>query len=99
MAGRRLVTASELDRRDANRRGGTDQRAESLPVAVERRKSDRRRGIERRLALQSAAAQLQTAIDLLMRIADSGTLNDDQRRLLDTAMLRLRFAVERMDGG
>ena len=90
------MTVPELDRRDADRRSGTDQRVESLAVAAERRKSDRRRGIERRLALQSAAAQLQTAIGLLLKIADSGALNDDQRRLLDTAMLRLRFAVERM---
>ena len=33
---------------------------------------------------------------LLLQVVDSATLTDDERRLLDTAMLRLRFAVERM---
>ena len=90
------MTAPKLDRRDADRRSGADKRAEDLAVAVERRKSDRRQGIERRLALQSAAGQLQTALGLLLQVADSASLSDDERRLLETAMLRLRFAVERM---
>ncbi len=90
------MTAPKFDRRDADRRSGADQRAELLPVAIERRKSDRREGVERRLALQSAAGQLQTAMGLLLQLSDSASLNDDERRLLDTAMLRLRFAVERM---
>lgn len=90
------MTAPELDRRDLDRRNGADQRVELTPVEVERRKDDRRRGIDRRLALQSAAGQLQTALDLLLQLADSASLSDEERRLLDTAMLRLRFAVERM---
>ena len=90
------MTAPKWDRRDADRRSGEDKRVEMAAVEVERRKSDRRRGIERRLALQSAAGQLQTAMDLLLQLADSATLSDDERRLLETAMLRLRFAVERM---
>ena len=90
------MTAPKWDRRDADRRSGEDKRVEMVAVEVERRKSDRRRGIERRLALQSAAGQLQTAMDLLLQLADSATLSDDERRLLETAMLRLRFAVERM---
>jgi hypothetical protein len=90
------MTAPKFDRRDSDRRSGADQRAELMPVGEERRKSDRRQGIERRLALQSAAGQLQAAMSLLLQLADSASLNDDERRLLDTAMLRLRFAVERM---
>jgi hypothetical protein len=90
------VTAPELDRRDADRRSGADQRVERVAVAFDRRTSDRRQGIERRLALQSAAGQLQTAMGLLLQVADSASLNDDERRLLETAMLRLRFAVDRM---
>lgn len=86
------------DRRDvAERRSGGDQRAGRVPVPVERRKSERRTGVERRLAMQSAAFQLRTALDLLERVAESGSLRDDDRRMLDTAMLRLRFAVERME--
>jgi hypothetical protein len=90
------MTAPKFDRRDADRRSGEDKRVEQAAVAIERRKSDRRQGMERRLALQSAADQLQTAIGLLLQVADSASLSDDERRLLETAMLRLRFAVERM---
>jgi hypothetical protein len=90
------VTAPKIERRDTDRRSREDTRVEHMTVAVERRKSDRRLGIERRLALQSAAGQLQTALGLLLQVADSASLNDDERRMLDTAMLRLRFAVERM---
>lgn len=86
------------DRRDVpERRSGGDQRAARAAVPVERRKSQRRTGVERRLAMQSAAFQLRAALDLLARVAESGTLSDDDRRALDTAMLRLRFAVERME--
>ena len=92
------MTAPKLDRRDADRRSGADQRAERVAVEVERRKSDRRLGVERRLALQSAAGQVQIAMGLLLQVADAAVLNDDLRRALDTAMLRLRFALERMEG-
>lgn len=91
------MTAPKFERSSTDRRSGEDKRVEHVPVAVERRKSDRRQGIERRLALQSAAGQLQIAIGLLMRIAEAGTLNDELRRALDTAMMRLRFALERME--
>ena len=91
------MTAPKFERRDSDRRNGVAQRVESLPVVGERRKSDRRAAIERRLALQSAAGQLQIALGLLMQIADAGSLNDELRRSLDTATLRLRFALERME--
>jgi hypothetical protein len=35
-------------------------------------------------------------LELLTQMADSGSLRDDNRRLLDTALLRLRFAIEQM---
>jgi hypothetical protein len=85
------------------RRSGEDRRGDRKPVAVERRKggdrrrTERRKGIDRRLALQSGTQQMQTALGLLMKLAQSKTLSDEDRRLLDTAMLRLRFATERMD--
>jgi hypothetical protein len=91
------MTVPKVDRRDSDRRSGEDQRVALVPVSEERRTSDRRQGIERRLALQSAAGQLQIAIDLLMQLTDSASLTDDERRWLDTAMLRLRFALERME--
>ena len=91
------MTAPKFERRDSDRRSSPDRRVEAMPVAVERRKSDRRAEIERRLALQSAAGQMQIAIGLLTQIAEAGTLNDELRRALDTATLRLRFALERME--
>lgn len=91
------MTAPKFERSNTDRRSGEDKRVEHIPVTVDRRRSDRRQGIERRLALQSAAGQVQIAIGLLMRIAEAGALNDDLRRALDTAMMRLRFALERME--
>ncbi|MEX2156779.1 MAG: hypothetical protein WD773_08065 [Gemmatimonadales bacterium] len=76
----------------ANRRRGGDRRVKEVPVEVERRS-----GIDRRLQMESAMAQMHAVMELLTQIADSGSLRDDNRRLLDTAMLRLRFAVEMME--
>jgi hypothetical protein len=75
----------------ANRRR-TDRRVKEVPVAVERRS-----GIDRRLGVESATAQMHAVMELLTQIADAGVLRDDNRRLLDTAMIRVRFAIERME--
>lgn len=75
----------------ANRRQGGDRRVKEMPVEVERRS-----GIDRRLQMESATAQMHAVMELLTQIGDSGSLRDDNRRLLDTAMLRLRFAIEMM---
>jgi hypothetical protein len=40
---------------------------------------------------------VQTVLGLLTQIAESRSLSDENRRLLDTAMLRLRFAIGRME--
>lgn len=85
------------------RRSGQERRTARKAVAVERRKggdrrrTERRKGIDRRLALQSSAQQLQTALAILSQLGDSKALRDEDRRLLDSAMLRLRFATERMN--
>jgi len=76
----------------ANRRRGEDRRVKNVPVEVERRS-----GIDRRMVLESASSQIHAVLELLTQIADSGSLRDDNRRLLDTALLRLRFALERME--
>lgn len=76
----------------ANRRRGPDRRVKDVPMPVERRS-----GVGRRLALDSIADQLQAVLGLLTEIAQSGSLGDEERRLLDTAMLRLRFAVEQTE--
>jgi len=76
----------------ANRRRGRDRRVKDTPVEVERRG-----GIDRRLEMDTATAQIHAVLKLLTQIADSGTLRDEHRRLLDTAMLRLRFAAARLE--
>lgn len=92
------------DRRGpGDRRTGDDRRVQEveapseLRLGEERRRSERRAGIERRVALDSAATQVHAALSLLTQVVDSGELDDDGRRLLDAAMLRLRYAVERME--
>jgi hypothetical protein len=75
----------------ANRRR-TDRRVKSVPVDVERRS-----GLDRRMIVESATAQIHAVLELLTQLADMGALRDDSRRLLDTAMLRLRYALERME--
>jgi hypothetical protein len=76
----------------ANRRGGPDRRVKNVPVDVERRS-----GLDRRMIVESATAQIHAVLELLTQLADLGALRDDSRRLLDTAMLRLRYALERME--
>jgi hypothetical protein len=76
----------------ANRRRGGDRRVKNVPVDTERRS-----GIDRRMVLESASSQIHAVLELLTQIADSGSLREDNRRLLDTALLRLRFALERME--
>jgi hypothetical protein len=58
---------------------------------------ERRSGLDRRMIVESAAAQIHAVLELLTQLADMGALRDESRRLLDTAMLRLRFALEKME--
>jgi hypothetical protein len=76
----------------ANRRRGGDRRLKDVPVTIERRS-----GLDRRMIVESATAQIHAVLELLTQLADQGALRDDSRRLLDTAVLRLRYALERME--
>jgi len=76
----------------ANRRRGAERRVKDLPVDLERRS-----GLDRRLIVESATAQIHAVLELLTQLADQGALRDDSRRLLDTSMLRLRYALEQME--
>jgi hypothetical protein len=76
----------------ANRRRGADRRVKSVAVNLERRS-----GLDRRMIVESATAQIHAVLELLTQLADMGALRDDSRRLLDTAVLRLRYALERME--
>lgn len=74
------------------RRSGPDRRVKNSPVEMERRS-----GLDRRMIVESATAQIHAVLELLTQLADMGALRDDSRRLLDTSMLRLRYALERME--
>ncbi len=76
----------------ANRRRGADRRLKDMAVQIERRN-----GLDRRMIVESATAQIHAVLELLTQLADQGALRDDSRRLLDTAVLRLRYALERME--
>jgi len=76
----------------ANRRRGGDRRMKDTAVQIERRS-----GLDRRMIVESATAQIHAVLELLTQLADQGALRDDSRRLLDTAVLRLRYALERME--
>ena len=76
----------------ANRRRGAERRVKNVTVNTERRS-----GLDRRMIVESASAQIHAVLELLTEMADSGSLRDDNRRLLDTAMLRLRFALEKIE--
>ena len=76
----------------ANRRRGGDRRMKDAAVQIERRS-----GLDRRMIVESATAQIHAVLELLTQLADQGALRDDSRRLLDTAVLRLRYALERME--
>jgi len=76
----------------ANRRRGAERRMKDVPVNLERRS-----GLDRRMIVESATAQIHAVLELLTELADQGALRDDSRRLLDTAMIRLRYALERME--
>jgi len=76
----------------ANRRRGAERRVKNVSVQLERRS-----GLDRRMIVESATAQIHAVLELLTELADQGALRDDSRRLLDTSMLRLRFALERME--
>lgn len=82
---RRQPRASRGDQ--AERRGGADRRGPG----------ERRAFVERRLSLQSAEDQIRGALKLMTTAIESGSIPEKQRRGLDAAMLRLRFALERLD--
>jgi len=101
----------EPDRRETNerrilidRRSGVDRRQSIGRSPAERRgRADRREGgerrafVERRLELQSAGDQIRGALKLITDAIESGSIPEKQLRSLDAAMLRLRFALERLD--
>ncbi|HYT83683.1 MAG TPA: hypothetical protein VEK86_09535, partial [Gemmatimonadales bacterium] len=58
----------------------------------------RRDGTERR-GPDSIGEHLRTALQLLADVVESGALDDESLRNLDTAIFRLRFALDRFEAG
>jgi hypothetical protein len=84
-------------REKSDRRGDADRRNEPAPIEQERRTgSQRRTGLSRRLELETAGDQIHAALGLLTYALDQGILLDVDRWLLETAVARLRLAVEQL---
>lgn len=69
-------------------------------VDVERRSGRDRRGAgERRLheVDETPSQHIRNALQLLANVAQSGALDDELQRDIDSAIFRLRFAVERLE--
>jgi len=96
---------SSVERRASPGRRGVDRRQGIVLVPVERRTGrDRRLVSERRVKLarhggETPEEHLRNALQLLANVAESGKLDDELQRDLDSAIFRLRFAVERLEGG
>ena len=92
-----MATQRKNRRAKSERRGGGDRRKEPAPVELERRKgSQRRTGLERRVELETAGDQIHAALGLLTYARDQGILLDVDRWLLETAVARLRLALEQL---
>jgi len=95
-----MATKRKNRREKSDRRGGADRRNEQAPVELERRKgSQRRTGLVRREELETAGDQIQAALGLLTFAVDQGVLIDVDRWLLETAVARLRLALEQLGEG
>jgi hypothetical protein len=96
------MTAPHERRRSAERRALLErrlsiEREQQRPDDERRVNGDRRAGQERRLAVLSAEDQIHEALRLLTRVIDAGKTAESERRSLEGAMLRLRFALDRLE--
>jgi hypothetical protein len=96
------------DRRAGSDRRGPDRRVVAMPptppplelrAAKGRRGGAERRAGRERRSRETVEEHVRNALQLLVSIADTGSLDDDLRRDLDAAMFRLRYAVERLRYG
>lgn len=102
---RRADRRTGHDRRSGAERRSPESQPEDSPflyVHGERRSGhDRREGGDRRSGLDRRAPetpqdQIRRALDLVAFVAESTELPDDERRALDSAIMRLRFALDRL---
>jgi len=88
------------DRRNAIERRALERRAGlgARPYGGERRMTgERRSGLERRLSVLTAEKQIHEALRLLTQAIDRRLMPDDELRLLESAMVRLRFSLDQLD--
>ena len=72
-----------------------------VPPLEQRSRGAQRRTGERRTGTrlggkETAEEHVRNALQLLMTIAETGSLDDEVRRDLDAAIFRLRFAIDRL---
>jgi hypothetical protein len=90
------------ERRNSQERRAGERRSLSVHPALERRGGSERRSVPTRRSKlerveETAEEHIRNALQLLANVAEGGTLTDELRRDLDSAMLRLRFAVDRLE--
>jgi hypothetical protein len=92
-----------LERRGGPERRTVERRQTLVLVPAEQRSGqDRRRPLDRRSNLErrgheTPAEHIRNALQLLATVAEAGVLDDELQRDLESAMLRLRFAVDRLE--
>lgn len=84
-------------RRAEDRRGPEDRRRGVVRVPVEQRAGTERRGGAERRGSQSVDELIRSALELLTNVAESGSLDEESLRDVDTAVFRLRFALDRFE--
>lgn len=72
-------------------------RTRRQPESDRRINGDRRSGQERRLAILSAEDQIRESLRLLTLLVEEGHPSETEQRRLESAMLRLRFALDRLE--
>jgi hypothetical protein len=93
------------DRRSAHDRRTGERRRLTLVPQEERRVGESRRRVEERRVTpglrdaETAEEHVRNALQLLMTIAETESLDDEVRRDLDAAIFRLHFAIERLQRG
>jgi hypothetical protein len=94
-AGRRAAT----ERRGGDRRQGLTLVTAERRAGQDRRRPAERRSVAERRAEESAIEHIRHAFKLIAQVADADQLDDEQRRDLDAALFRLRFAIDRLEAG
>jgi len=86
------------ERRSGERRHNGGGALHAADAHERRKESDRRSKIERRQQ-ETPEEHIRNALQLLANLAAAEVLDDELRRDLDSAMFRLRFAVDRLESG